>query len=86
MNSQQIIPTAIYLILALAAGAFLVMILAAALHAETRFRSFILPAVFPIVAAGIAASVLLSGRNLAVVSLVGFGRGSSNPEFSVEAS
>ena len=86
MNSQQIIPTAIYLFLALAAGAFLVMILAAALHAETRYRGFILPAVFPIVAAGIAASVLLSGRNLAVVSLVGFGRGSSNPEFSVEAS
>ena len=82
MNLQQIAPIALYMLLALLAGAFLVTILAAALHAETRFRGFVFQAVVPVVATGIAVSVLLSGRNLAVVGLMGLGRGSSAPDFS----
>lgn len=69
MNTAEIIGISIYV-----AGAFflamaMVFAMGLALQTEHRFGQFLLPSVFPVVGLGIAASTLLSGRNLGSATL-----------------
>jgi O-antigen ligase len=69
MSMAEFIGIAIYVGIALILALILVLALGLALHAEHRYGKYLLPMVMPVIALGIALSVLLSGRNLSFVDL-----------------
>lgn len=69
MNTAEFIGVSIYVVGAFFLALAMVFAMGLALQTEHRYGQFLLPSTFPVIGLGIAASTLLSGRNLGSAAL-----------------